>query len=158
MRQAHRRLGVETDPRYVNRYHGPDDIGHQNKRLTETEAKGSQNDQVRVAEDNNRNWQGSKKKNRKRAEAMKRKEQQGKVGQPSNRQGGAYTEGEMALWNDIFEDEGDKQHILVHTNTTTGVVRAFEQVDGGKIGKMLDEFKLENFEEAKTAIKEFFKK
>ena len=158
MRQAHRRLGVETDPRYVNRYHGPDDIGHQNKRLTETEAKGSRNDQVRVAEDSNRNRQGSPKKNRRRAEAMKRKERQGKVGQPSSRQGGAYTEGEMALWNDIFEDEGDKQHILVHTNTTTGVVRTFEQVDGGKIGKKLDEFKLENFEEAKTAIKEFFKK
>ncbi|MEJ2694002.1 MAG: hypothetical protein P8166_13395 [Candidatus Thiodiazotropha sp.] len=157
MRQAHRRMGIETDPRYVNRYHGPDDLGHQNKRLTETEAKASQDERVRVAKDNDDNRQGSKKKNRKRAETMKRKEQQGKVGQPSNRQGGSYTEGEMELYGEIERRRGTKQHLLVHTNTETGVVRTFLQGNEGEIGKKLDEFKMENFEEAKAMIKANFK-
>lgn len=38
-----------ADTRYVNHTHGLDGIGHLNKRLTETEAKGSKNDQVRVS-------------------------------------------------------------------------------------------------------------
>jgi hypothetical protein len=158
MAQAHRRLGIETDPRYVNRYHGPDDIGHQNQRLTETEAKASPNDRVQVAKDNDDNRQGSKNKNRKRAEAMKKKEQQGKVGQPSNRQGGPYQEGEMEMYGEIRDRDGNKQHLLVHTNTKTGVVRAFEQINGGKIGKKLDEFKMENFEEAKSMLEKHFTK
>jgi hypothetical protein len=158
MHQAHRRLGIESDPRYVNRYHGPDDIGHQNKRLTETEAKGSQDDRVQVATNNGKRKQGSAKNNRLRAEKMKKKEQQGKVGQASNRQGGSYTESEMELWQEIKDLGGNKQHLLVHTNTETGLVRTFTQGDSGQIGEEIDEFKLENFEEAKTAIKEFFKK
>jgi hypothetical protein len=158
MAQAHRRLGIKTDGRYVNRYHGPDDIGHQNQRLTETETKASPNDRVRVAKDKQRNRQGSKNKNRKRAEAMKRKEQQGKVGQPSNRQGGPYQEGEMALYGEIKDLGGNKQHLLVHTNTETGWVRTFMQGEEGEIGKKLDEFKMENFEEAKSMIEKHFTK
>jgi hypothetical protein len=161
MIQVHRLLGIETDPRYVNRYHGPDDIGRQeskNNRLTETETKASQDDRVRVARDTNKNRQGSKEKNRLRAETMKRKEMQGKVGQPSNRQGGPYQEGEMELYKEIKMNKGDKQHLLVHTNTKTGIVRTFEQVNGGKIGEKIDEFKMENFDEAKAMIQEYFKK
>jgi len=158
MRQAHRRLGIESDPRYVNRYHGPDDIGHQNKRLTETEAKASQDDRVRVARDSKKNRQGSKKKNRLRAEKMKRKEQQGKVGEPSSRQGGPYTEAEMELWTEVKLNKGDKQHLLIHTNTETGVVRTFKQVDGGKVGEKLDEFEVENFKDAKSMIEDHFNK
>jgi hypothetical protein len=126
--------------------------------MTETETKASQDDRVRVATDKQRNRQGSKNKNRKRAEAMKRKEQQGKVGQPSNRQGGPYQEGEMELYEEIRDRDGNKQHLLVHTNTKTGVVRAFEQINGGKIGKKLDEFKMENFKEAKSMIEKHFTK
>jgi hypothetical protein len=161
MRQAHRRLDIETDPRYVNRYHGPDEIGvdtRKQNRLTETEAKGSKNDRVRLSTNQGKRKQGSAKNNRKRAETMKKKERQGKVDQPSNRQGGPYQEGEMELWGEIFENEGEKQHILVHTNTTTGQVRTFEQVDGGKIGRKLDEFEMENFKEAKTMIEAHFTK
>jgi len=161
MHQAKRRLGIETDPRYVNRYHGPDEIGRDTRQdglMTEWETKAGPNDRVRVAEDKQRNRQGSKEKNRLRAEAMKKKEQQGKVGQPSNRQGGPYQEGEMEMWGEIERKRGNKQHLLVHTNTETGVVRTFEQINGGKIGKKLDEFKLENFEEAKAMIEEHFMK
>jgi hypothetical protein len=156
--QAQRRLGVKNDSRYINRYHGPDDITKKDNKLGEWEGKGSKDNQVRVAKDKKNRRQGSKDKNRKRAETMTKKEQQGKVGQPSNRQGGPYTEGEMKLWKEIRARDGNKQHLLVHTNTTTGKARVFEQVNGGKIGKQLDEFEIENFEVAKEAIKEYFKK
>jgi hypothetical protein len=89
---------------------------------------------------------------------MKRKERQGKVGQPSNRQGGPYLKEEMELYGEIFRKRGNKQHLLVHTNTETGVVRTYEQVDSGKIGKKLDEFEMENFKEAKAMIEEHFTK
>jgi hypothetical protein len=89
---------------------------------------------------------------------MKKKEMQGKVGQPSNRQGGPYQEGEMVMYQEIRDLGGEKQHLLVHTNTTTGMVRTFEQVDGGKIGEKLDEFEMENFKEAKAMIEEHFTK
>lgn len=52
--RARRRLGIETDPRYINRRHGPDELGRdtrQNNRLTESEAKGSKSDRVQVAKD-----------------------------------------------------------------------------------------------------------
>jgi hypothetical protein len=64
----------------------------------------------------------------------------------------------MALYREIRAMDGNKQHILVHTNTTTGQVRTFEQTDGGKIGKTLDEFEMENFKEAKTMIEAHFTK
>jgi hypothetical protein len=53
-----RRLGIETDPRYVNRYHGPDGIGintRQHSRMAETEIKASQGERVRVVKDMNKN-------------------------------------------------------------------------------------------------------
>lgn len=159
MHQAKRRLDIETDPRYVNRYHGPDEIGldgKQGNRLTETEAKASRDDRVRVATNKGKRKQGSAKNNRKRAEMMKKKEMQGKVGQPSNRQGGPYLEGEMELYQEIRDLGGEKQHLLVHTNTSTGMVKTFVQVDGGKIGKKLDEFEMENFKEAKAMIEAHF--
>ncbi len=158
MAQAHRRLGIKSDPRYVNRYHGPDEIGHQNKRLTETETKASRDDRVRVATNKGKRKQGSAKNNRKRAEVMKKKELQGKVGQPSNRQGGPYMEGEMEMYGEIRDRDGNKQHLLVHTNTETGLVRTFVQGDEGEIGKKLDEFTMENFEEAKSMIEKHFTK
>jgi hypothetical protein len=150
-------MGVKRAEGYINRYHGPDDITRKDNKLAEWEAKGSKDNQVRVAKDTKNRRQGSKDKNRKRAKTMMEKEQQGKVGVPSSRQGEAYTKGEIELWSEIFENEGEKQHFLVHTNTTTGKVRVFEQVNGGKIGEQLDEFEIENFGVAKEAIKGYFK-
>jgi hypothetical protein len=158
MHQAQRRLGMESDPRFINRYHGPDDITRKNNKLGEWEGKGSQDNQVRVAKDTDDFRQGSSKKNLKRAKTMTKKQQQGKVGQTSNRQGGAYTDEEMELYEEIWDRRGEKQHFLTHTNTETGIVRTFKQVDGGKIGEKIDEFKIENFKEAKAAIKEYFTK
>jgi hypothetical protein len=62
------------------------------------------------------------------------------------------------MYGEIKLKKGDKQHLLIHTNTQTGVVRTFEQVDGGKIGQKLDEFKMENFDEAKAMIEQHFTK
>jgi hypothetical protein len=57
--------------------------------------------------------------------------------------------GEMALW-------GEKQHLLIYTNTETGLLRTFEQVNGGKIGRKIDEFRMEHFEEAKATVQAHF--
>jgi hypothetical protein len=156
--QAQRRMGVKSDEGYINRYHGPDDITRKDNKLGEWEGKGSKDNQIQVTTNKGKRKQGSAKNNKKRAETMLKKETQGKVGQSSNRIGGPYTDGEMELYGEIFENEGEKQHFLVHTNTTTGKVRVFEQVDGGEIGEQLDEFEIENFEVAKKAIGEYFKK
>jgi len=64
----------------------------------------------------------------------------------------------MDLYWEIERKRGNKQHLLVHTNTETGLVRTFVQDDSGRIGEKLDEFQMENFEEVKAAIKGFFKK
>jgi hypothetical protein len=64
----------------------------------------------------------------------------------------------MALYQEIMDLGGEKQNVLVHTNTETGLVRTFEQTDGGKIGKTLDEFEMENFKEAKAMIEAHFTK
>lgn len=112
----------------MDRYHGPDGMGVDRKldnRMTETEVKESRNDQVRVSTNTVGRKQGSAKNNRVRANTMTRKERQGKVGKPSNRQGGPHTVGEMELWSEIFENDGDKQHLLIHTNTETGLVKTF---------------------------------
>jgi hypothetical protein len=79
------------------------------------------------------------------------------VNLPTDR-AGLIRRGEMELYKEIRARDGNKQHLLVHTNTETGLVRTFEQVNGGKIGEKLDEFEMENFQEAKAMIKEYFKK
>ena len=81
-----------------------------------------------------------------------------KIGQPSNRQGGPYTQEEIDLWEEIKANKGRKQHISVHTNTETGMVRIYERDEDGVITRKLDEFKMENFEAMKQAIREAFKK
>ncbi len=157
--QGKRRVEHETAEGYGDRYHGPDDITRAKKdsQLAEWEAKGSKTDSTAVAKDKHGNRQGSTEKNRLRAELMVTDKAR-KIGQPSNRQGGPYTQEEIDLWQEIAHKRGKKQHISVHTNTETGMVRIYERDEKGVIDKKLDEFKMENFEAMKQAIREAFKK
>jgi hypothetical protein len=155
--QAKRRQEMETDPRYVDRYHGPDDVARdKDGKLVELEYKGNKTDSTSVAKDNQNNRQGSKGKNKRRSEKMTGDKAE-KVGQPSNRQGGPYTASEIDLWNDVKDQEGDKRHVSVHTNTETGVVRTYERDDDGEITALLDEFTIENFDSIKSTLKDLLK-
>ncbi len=108
MEQAKSRLGHTTDPRYIDRYHGPDDITKdKNGRLAEWEAKGNNTDSKVVAVDTKGNKQGSSKKNLRRSNVMT-KDKSKKIGRNSNRQGGSYTQSEIDLWKDIGGRDGNK--------------------------------------------------
>ncbi|HEB66996.1 MAG TPA: hypothetical protein ENI93_03525 [Gammaproteobacteria bacterium] len=73
LNQAKRRNGHTTDPRYIDRYHGPDDITRGPEgRLAEWEAKGTRRTSRAVARDGRGNRQGSSAKNEKRATLMTR--------------------------------------------------------------------------------------
>ncbi|HEB93275.1 MAG TPA: hypothetical protein ENI94_07370, partial [Gammaproteobacteria bacterium] len=110
--QAQRRLGHEADPRYTDRFHGPDGMTRKEGQLAEWEAKGARRDSRSVAKDNMKNRQGSSAKNARRAKQMTRDKAR-KIGQPSNRQGGPYTQEEIDLWWEVRLKKGNKQHISV---------------------------------------------
>ena len=80
-----------------------------------------------------------------------------KVGKPSNRQGGEYTEDEIDLWQEVKDVRGNKRHVSVHTNTETGEVKTYERDDDGEIETLLDEFKIENFDEVKSKLKDLLR-
>ncbi|MEZ5069363.1 MAG: hypothetical protein R2847_13215 [Bacteroidia bacterium] len=154
--QAKRRQGVKTDPRYVDRYHGPDDMTRDsNDKLGEWEFKGNKADSKAVAKDSNGHKQGSEKKNETRARKMT-KDKARKVDSPSNRQGGPYTQEEIALWQEVEKNKGQKQHFSVHTNTETGMVRTYERNDVEE-PKLIDEFRMDNFDEIKKSLQELLK-
>ena len=154
--QAKRRQGMETDPRYVDRYHGPDDMTRDDKgRMGEWEFKGNKTDSKAVAKDGKGNKQGSQPKNKRRAEKMV-EDKAKKVGIPSNRQGGPYTQEEIELWQEVEKAKGDKQHLSVHTNTETGMVRTYDR-NGSDEPKLIDEFKMDNFDQIKQALQELLK-
>ena len=155
LEQAKRRLGHQTDSRYIDRYHGPDDMTRKDNTLAEWEAKGNKTDSTTVAKDKAKNKQGSKAKNKKRAEKMVT-EKAKKVGLPSNRQGGPYTHEEIALWEDVYENDGEKQHLSVHTNTQTGQVKVYERDHKGNITSTVDTFSLEHFDDTKDIINKAF--
>ncbi|MCV6612782.1 MAG: hypothetical protein OIF55_18650 [Amphritea sp.] len=156
MEQAKRRLGHSNDPRYNNRYHGPDGMTQDSHgKLSEWEAKGNRHTNRTVAEDVAGNKQGSQWKNIRRAKIMTKK--QAKVNQPSDRQGGPYTQAEIDLWIGIKASRGHKRHISSHTNTTTGETVVFERDTKGNISTELDRFKIDNFNEAREVIQEVFK-
>ncbi len=157
LEQAKRRLEYKTDDRYVDRYHGPDDMCKKNGKFAEFEAKGNKTDSKAVAKDKQGNKQGSRDKNQLRSQKMTADKAK-KIGLPSNRQGGPYTQEEIDLWKEIKFREGNKQHISVHTNTETGQVKVYERDHDGDITEILDDFKMENFNEMKQAIGEAFKK
>ena len=147
------RLKITDHPDYIDRYHGPDGIGHDgNNKLVELEAKGNNKNTTQVSENVNGDKQGSSNKNRKRGELMQNK----KVNQPSNRQGGVYTESEIRLWEGIVQKRGRKRHISTHTNTETGDVRVFERDNEGDITSTLDEFTIDNFNEKREIIDNHF--
>lgn len=151
--QALKRQGIVTDPGFTERYHGQDHLGRDRQGLlTETEYKGTKNGNTKVATDVEGYKQGSAKKNLKRADFMLKKKNQGKVGVPSNRIGGPYTEEEMNLYQEIYDNEGQKRHLSTHTNTETGQVRTFTRDNEGGLGDQIDEFQLENFEELKQSL------
>jgi hypothetical protein len=126
-----------------------------NDRLTEWEFKGNKTDSKAVAKDGKGNKQGSKEKNAKRAAKMT-KDKVNKVGLPSNRQGGPYTQEEIELWQEVEESMGDKQHLSVHTNTETGMVRTYDRRDVDN-PKLIGEFKMDHFDEIKQALQELLK-
>jgi len=157
LEQAKRKLGHQTDPRYTDRYHGPDDMTKKDNKLTEWEAKGNKTDSTAVAKDKQGNLQGSRDKNLLRAKKMAT-EKAKKVGLASQRQGGAYTQAEIDLWDEVFDNEGEKQHISVHANTDTGQVKVYERDHDGNITRTLEEFRMNNFDEMKQVIGEAFTK
>ena len=129
----------------------------QNK-LTETEFKGSNKDSTRLSKNKKLESQSSKAKNKRRAEQMTSPAKRRKMGVASNRQGGAYTQGEIDLYDEIKTRDGGKRHLSTHTNTETGRVRVVERDRYGKNPKTLHDFKMENFEEIKQGLQEAFKK
>lgn len=159
LNQAKRRNGHTTDPRYIDRYHGPDDITRGPEgRLAEWEAKGTRRTSRAVARDGRGNRQGSSAKNEKRATLMTRDKAR-KIGQPSNRQGGPYTREEIDLWREIRLLKGNKQHLSVHVNTETGMTRVYNRDKRGiVVGEPIDEFRMENFGQLKQVIEEAFRK
>ena len=152
--QAKRRLGHASDARYVDRYHGPDDLTRgPGGRLAEWEAKGSAWGRPPPAKAKGNVRQGSAKKNRRRAKEMVKNKAR-KVGQPSGRQGGPYTAGEIELWSEIERAKGQKQHYFVHTDTREGRVRVYRQDKEGRVKEKIDDFYMEDFEAAKKIIGE----
>ncbi|UTM60439.1 hypothetical protein L4174_023940 (plasmid) [Photobacterium sp. CCB-ST2H9] len=155
MEHAKHRLEISTHPDYVNRFHGPDCIGLDNNcTLVEIESKGTTGASRAVSTNSRGMKQGSSDKNMLRGQQMRKKRK--KVGQNSNRQGGPYREDEIELWNDIYAMNGEKRHILVNTDISSGEVRVYEQDANGNIIKTLDEFVIEGFDEAKSVISKRF--
>jgi hypothetical protein len=125
-------------------------------RLAEWENKGTRDGNLRVAENRRGDRQGSKKKNKARADLMAQQKAK-KIGIPSNRQGGAYTQDEIDLWNEVFFNDGYKDHISVHTRTETGESTVIARDGEGMVLQTLDKFKIDNFDAYKKAIENHFR-
>ncbi len=157
MEQAKKRLGMTTDSRYIDRHHGPDDMAQdKHKQLTELEAKGNSKNSTTVAKNKSKEKQGSAAKNKRRAELMTNPRKRKKIGIPSNRKGGAYTQEEVDLWREIKNLGGHKRHVSTHTNTETGQTRVFDRNLEGDITEMIDDFQIDDFEVIKKSILEAF--
>jgi len=153
---ALKKLDIEEHPDFINRYHGSDYMGlDSNHRLVEVEYKGNNKDSTVLSQNNQQQKQGSSKKNRKRAEVMSGKIS--KIDVVSNRQGGAYTQSELDIWQNIEDLEGNKRHLASFTNTTDGKVRVYEQDEKGTLTDRLVDDLIPDYEEKKTAIEAYFK-
>ncbi|WP_311567187.1 hypothetical protein [Photobacterium arenosum] len=156
MEHAKQRLGITNHPDYINRYHGPDCIGlDKDCMLVEIESKATSGPSKAVAVNTSNMKQGSSAKNRLRGSTIKRKRR--KVGIPSNRQGGPYTQSEIGLWTEIEDLEGNKRHLVVNTDITSGNVRVYEQDAMGNIVDTIDNFQIEHYDESREIIKESFR-
>jgi len=111
-----------------------------------------------VAMNKNKEKQSSAAKNLRRAKQMTNDKKIKKIGAPSTRQGGAYTQDEIDLWQEIKDLRGNKRHLSTHTNTKTGRVQVLERDRFGNNPKTIDDFQLEDFDNLKQAIEEAFKK
>ncbi|MDH2433053.1 hypothetical protein QCD60_10780 [Pokkaliibacter sp. MBI-7] len=156
MEQGRRLLGLKPDPRYVDRYHGPDGMSRDaNGNLVEEEAKGTAGKSTAVASNNEGDKQGSAEKNARRGRQVSRKSP--KINQPSNRQGGPYSSDEIDLWREIANLDGKKRHISYHTDTETGQTTVYERDHRGNITDTLEDFVIQGFNEAKDIIGGLFK-
>jgi len=163
-----KRLGIQPDPRFVARYHGIDSIGVERlplgerigvdseRRLVGLEAKGSEVDSKALNTHADGPKQLSWKANKKFAQKMLGKKP--KIGKPSNRQGGAYTLGEMELYEAIDLLEGRKRLISTHINVRTGQVRVVERDGFGAIPKTAPEGQHDFVLEGLQEVIEIFKK
>jgi uncharacterized Zn-binding protein involved in type VI secretion len=135
------RQGITPEESFVNRYHGPDHMGRDvDGNLVETEFKGAANDSTQLPTNGAGQKQLSKKNNANRAKKMKSKAK--KVGKASNRIGGAYTEDEITLWEEVAEQLGEKRLISTHTNVETGAVKVIERDPKGKKIETIDSFNI----------------
>ncbi|MEI8593543.1 hypothetical protein [Photobacterium sp. Hal280] len=155
MEHAKQRLGITNHPDYINRYHGPDCVGCDVAgNLVEIESKGTAGATKAVSLNVDQMKQWSAAKNLKRAQQMIGKVN--KIGQPSARQGGEYTDGEIDLWENIEMRSGEKRHLLVNTDTVSGRVRVYEQDEKGNIIEQVDDFVIEHYSETKAFLESLF--
>jgi hypothetical protein len=123
--------------------------------LREWEFKGNGEDSREVATDSKDRKQGSREKNKARAEKMLKKIK--RINRPSMRQGGPYTEGEInVLWQKVEDRKGDKKHYSVHANTETGKYRVCERDSDGEEGELSDYIPIKNFAVKKSIVERLF--
>jgi len=67
-------------------------------------------------------------------------DKQSKVGKPSNRKGGPYTQEEIDLWKKIGKRGGNKRHTFIRANMTTNRAEVYEQDAKGDLINKIDEF------------------
>jgi hypothetical protein len=157
MQVALRRLRLKGDPRFIKRYHGAEEIAIDAEgRLVGVEAKGRARNAAGISKHTDDALQLSRKANFKRALHMRLKHT--KIGKGSKRLGGAYTRGELELYQFLESRVGMKRLISTHFNASTGHTRVFERDSLGRIARPesgpLDEFTIDGL----TELKENFKK
>ncbi|MCE9786427.1 hypothetical protein [Shewanella chilikensis] len=148
-------MGLKQNEGFIHRYHGCDNMMDCQKRgLVEIEHKGYNSDSTSLSRNQFGERQGSDKKNKRWAKRMKKKAP--KVGQASNRKGGPYQQKEQALWQTILNNDGEKSHLAIFTNTESGQVRYFWQDDKGNLlppkDGALQEFTIPEFETVKNTF------
>lgn len=147
------RTGIRDDPRFIKRYHGQDTLGRKpDDKLVGMEAKGSATGIGRINDQQGGLKQVSWEANLRRSKQMMKKKQKGKVGKPSNRIGGTYTESEIELYQEIKDTDGRKELVSTHTHTETGDVTVLHHDAKGDAVER-DHFKIENFQMKKQQIK-----
>jgi hypothetical protein len=147
------------DKNFVVRYHGPDDMTRDaDGNLREWEFKGNEVNSREVATDSKGRKQGSRGKNKARAEKMLF-DKRHKIGNLSNRQGGAYMHGEInELWTEVYELNGNKEHYSVHANTETGSYMVYQRDSEGEIMQTINPnpISIKNFTEKKSIVEKLF--
>jgi hypothetical protein len=126
--------------------------------LREWEFKGNGENSREVATDSKDRKQGSVKKNKARAKKMT-KDKIPKIGQPSGRQGGTYTHGEInVLWREIKNAKGEKEHYSVHANTEAGSYKIYQRDSDGEIIQTSKPIlgSIKNFADKKSIVEKLF--